>query len=237
MLAQSIPPIDNGALISLARFSITRRASADCGAIAAGTPGSGCQPERDFANGVAEKTMWSIDTGVITVAPGDGRTLVEQTAAEAGFQQQQIGGRPRKSNKRRSSSDFKNVIGAPSFGTSHSSKIVSNAFFRRGAVEHDAFVESHEMRRGIDMHPQSGGLRDRLHECDGGTLSIGAATWMTGGRNCSGLPRAASSVPAPETEIDQFRMKCSQSFKNGVSRMRALAVIAVTRGGIAALIQ
>ena len=178
MLAQSIPPIDNGALISLARFSITRSASADCGAIAAGTPGFRMPA---FSNAISpmvspRKTMWSIDTGVITVAPGDGRTLVGiKTAAEAGFQQQQIGGRLRKSNKRRSSSDFKErnrctIVRDLTFLQNSQQRLFSDG----GAVEHDAFVESHEMRRGIDMHPQSGGLRDRLHECDGGTLSIGA---------------------------------------------------------------
>ncbi len=63
---------------------------------------------------------------------------------------------------------------------------------RQPPGETKALVEAHEMRRGVDMDAQAGGLEHGAQKRNGRALPLVPATWMTGAMRRSGLPSAAS---------------------------------------------
>ncbi len=83
----------------------------------------------------------------------------------------------------------------------------------QAAGEADAFVEAHQMRRGIDMRPPPRGFRDGAQKGAGAALAIGAGD-MDDRRQAAfrvAERREAMLQPA-EAEVDQLRVQGMQAF-------------------------
>ena len=98
-----------------------------------------------------------------------------EPAAEADFEQQHVGRMAREQQHAAAVVISNTVIGSPPLTRSHSSSVApSSSSLTSAPAEPVALVETHQMRRGIDMHALAGGLQDRAHEGDGRALAVGA---------------------------------------------------------------
>ena len=117
------------------------------------------------------------------------------------------------------------VIGAPALARSHSSNAARELLVRdqralARRAEPEALVETHEMRRGVDMHAQARRLEDRAHERDGRALAVGAGDMDHRRQLALRMPERSQQPPHPiEREIDQLGMQRQQPRDDGIDRI------------------
>ena len=71
-----------------------------------------------------------------------------------------------------------------------------------------AFVEPHQMRRGVDMNAKTGRFEDRAHERDGRSLAVGAGDMDHRRHLAFGMIEAReNAMHAIEREIDELGMQ------------------------------
>ena len=80
------------------------------------------------------------------------------------------------------------------------------------AGDADAFVEAHQMRRGVDMHAQAGGLGHRPDERAGAAFAVGAGDVDDRRQALLGMVQAAQQGVQPvEAEVDQPGMQALEA--------------------------
>ena len=92
--------------------------------------------------------------------------------------------------------------------------------------EPDALVESHEMRRGVDMCGEARAFQDRAHEGDGRSLAVGAGHVDHRRQAPFRMPERGEEVgDALEREIDRARVQRQEAGDQRVGRIHAAAEI------------
>ena len=119
-------------------------------------------------------------TGAMTVASGavDHIGGVEPSA-EADFQQHDIGRMLREQTKCRRGLDLEDrdrlaVVGLLAMFERGAQFVVVDQHAAAAAAEAIAFVDPHQIGRGVDVDAQAGGFEDRAQIGDGRTLAVGA---------------------------------------------------------------
>ena len=163
--------------------------------------------------------MWSMETGVMTLAAGASITLVESkrpprptssSSASAGVSREQ--------EERSSRRDLEQRDGLARIGALAAREGVGE--LRLGderAGEADALVEAHEMGRRIDVDALAGALQHRAHEGDGGALAVGARH-MDRRRQAPVriAERREQALGAAEREVDLLWMQREETRHEGV---------------------
>ena len=91
------------------------------------------------------------------------------------------------------------------------------------AAKAKAFVEAHEMRRGIDVYAQTSSFQNCAHESDGRALAVGTGDMNRGRQLLLGMPERAENAPHPiERKIDQLRMQRRETRNDGIDRGHAV---------------
>ena len=105
------------------------------------------------------------------------------------------------------------VIGAPALTCStRSSAAISAVVGDQLAGDADAFVEAHQMRRGVDMHAQARGLGHRADERAGAALAVGAGDVDDRRQALLGMVEFGQQRAQPvEAEVDQPGMQACEA--------------------------
>ncbi len=141
---------------------------------------------------------------------------------EADLQQQDVGRMPREQEETRRGGDLEHrdggaPIGALAFGQRIAELDVGRQTPCPDGAETEPFVETHEVRRGVDVHAISGSFQDAAHERDRRALAVGtghvehrrqALFWM--------VERRENAPHALERKIDPLGMQRQEPCDDGV---------------------
>src|SRR3984885_10162342 len=100
------------------------------------------------------------------------------------------------------------AVGAFACGKRGRKFVVGNELAAAGAADAEAFVEAHEVWRGIDMDPLARGFEDGAHKRDGRTFAVGAGDMDHWRQMPLGMAeRRQQPFNAAERQINSLRVK------------------------------
>ena len=150
-----------------------------------------------------------------------------EPAAEADFEENDIGRMPREQQKRRGRLHLEHrdrgiaVLGFAICQRSGERIVVDVAAAAR-LPDAEALVETHQVGRGVDMHALFRRLEDGAHEGDGRTFAVGAGDMNHRRQLPLGMAeRRQEPLDAIEREVDPLRMQRQQPRMNRADRAGA----------------
>jgi hypothetical protein len=187
----------------------------------AGTP----DLSRDLLQRVAEKFQ---------VIHGDGRDRGGQrpldhvggveTAAQADFEQSHIGRVAREQDEGGRRFDLEHgdrrvAIGALAFGQHRSELVIGDERAAARPAEAEAFVDAHQIGRGVNVNAQSRRFENGAQERDGRALAVGAGDMDHRREPAMRVVERVQNTPdAIESEIDPPRMQREQPRDDRINR-------------------
>ena len=147
-----------------------------------------------------------------------------EPAAEPDFEQQDIGRALREEFQRRrrgrlEKGDRRPAIGLFDFGERFAENIVFHQPAAAWRGEPDALAEGDEMRRGIDVNADAGGLQDGPHEGDGRALAVGAGDMDDRRQALLRIAeRGEQALDALQRQVDPLGMQLEQARQQRVTR-------------------
>ena len=166
-------------------------------------------------------------TGAITVASGASITLVASSRPPRPTSSStHIGRMLREQAERRRGFDFENGdrragIGALAMFERRAQFVVADQSAAAGPAEAEAFVDPHQIRRGVDVDAQAGRFQDRAQIGDRRTLAIGAGDMNHRRQPAFGMIEPLQQPMHPlQTEIDPLRMQRGQPRDQFAERQR-----------------
>ena len=145
-----------------------------------------------------------------------------EPAAETDLEQQHIGRMPRKQKERRGGLDLEHrdrlrAVGALAFQQHIGQRLVAHQLAAARRAETKALVETHQMRRGVDVDGLARGLQHRAHEGHRRALAVGPGHVDDRRKPALRIAQRGKNAPHPvERQIDPLRMQRQQTLDDGL---------------------
>ncbi len=161
---------------------MTASASRGCAATIAGAPRLRMPAfsAAIFSSVSPRNSVWSMETGVMTVASGCAITLVASSRPPKPTSSSSTSAGWRENSSEPAAVVISNTvmacagIGALAFGKRRGQLLVGHKRAVACDAQPEALVEAHQMRRGVDVHALARGFQHGAQEGDGRALAVGA---------------------------------------------------------------
>ena len=154
-----------------------------------------------------------------------------EPAAEAHLQERVVRRSPREGQERGAGGDLEvGDGGAGVDGLALVERVEQRVLGDELARDAHPLVEAHQMRRGVGVHAQAGGLEPRTHHGDRGALAVGARDVDHGRQGVLRVAQRVQEPPDPvEHQVDALGVQRHEPIEHGVGVARPRRSIQVAR--------